>query len=239
MKKQQVEFKVGKSTLRGTVFIPNGKGPFPSIINFHGNGSKGKKYFEWGEKFAIQGYLAFAFNFRGCGNSDGDYLIQTHKDALKDGETAFKFLLEQKQVDAGRIGLIGGSFGGFIASMLLPEIKIESLILLAPSACTHKSSARLDEGGLKEEVKYFKNKDNWFNSKSYENISKFTKPLLIIKSEYDDNVPSDVVDRYFEQGFNSKERKIKIINGADHRLSETWMKDEAFEDMNKWFLDTL
>jgi len=46
MKKQAVEFKVGKDTLRGSLFIPDGKGPFPGVIFFHGSGSTGDTYFE-------------------------------------------------------------------------------------------------------------------------------------------------------------------------------------------------
>lgn len=239
MKKQTVEFKVGRDTLRGTLFIPKGKGPFPSIISFHGSGGKGEKYFEWGEKFAKQGYLAFTFNFKGCGRSDGDYFAQKYEDALLDAKIAFEFLLKQEKVDIKRIGLIGGSFGGFLASMLCLEFNIKSLVLVSPSAHSDKMSSKIDMGGLEKEVEYFQNRDNWFNSKSYDNISKFKNSLLIVKSEFDDNVPMEVVDRYFEQGFNAEEKKIKAIKGADHRLSEQWMRDEVFEIMNDWFLETL
>jgi dienelactone hydrolase len=239
MKKQSVEFKSGKNILRGDIFIPSGEGQFPAVISFHGNGGKGEKYYEWAKKFAKNGILAFAFNFSGCGKSDGNYLVQKYEDALIDAKGAFNFLLKQKKVDVSRVGVIGGSFGGFLASMILPDINIKSLILVSPSAHAENLKSKIDMGGLKEEVEYFKDRNNWITSKSYKNISKFTKPLLILKSEYDDNVPEVVVNEYFDQAFNSEERHIKLIKGADHRLSEQWMKDDAFEQMLNWFLKTL
>jgi len=238
MKKQDVEFKVGSEVLRGTLFIPSGKGSFPGVISFHGNGGRGEKYYEWGEKFAKNGMLAFAFNFRGCGKSDGNYLTQTHKDAYIDALNAFNFFLEQN-IDRNRMGLIGGSFGGFLASEILPEIKLQSLILLSPSACEHGDRDQLDMGSLEDEVKYFENKKNWENSRSYANISNFSKPLLIIKSENDENVPAEVVDRYYEKAVNASKKEIITIKGADHRLSTQTMKDSAFKLMLNWFKHTL
>jgi len=45
---------VGKDTLRGSLFIPDGKGPFPGVIFFHGSGfSTGDTYFEAAERLEV------------------------------------------------------------------------------------------------------------------------------------------------------------------------------------------
>ena len=178
-----------------------------------------------------------AFNFRGCGQSDGDYLSQTHADAFEDAETAVDFLLKQN-VDPQRIGIVGSSFGGYIAAMILPKIKAKSLVLHAPSACNHGLSESLEMGGLEEEVKYFSDRKNWEDSKSYKNIAIFLEALLVLKSQNDENVPSEVVNKYFQQAQTSK-KETKIINGADHRLSTFEMRNEAFNLISDWFLKTL
>jgi esterase/lipase len=123
--------------------------------------------------------------------------------------------------------------------MILPEIKIKSLVLISPSAHDDAPSEKLDIGPIEKEVEYFSNKNNWINAKSYKNISRYKGPLLVIKSENDENVPADVVDRYYEQAINADDKKIKEIKGSDHRLSEQWMRDEVFELINDWFLNTL
>ena len=108
---KKIGFKVGNTTLRGSLFIPKGKGPFPAVILFHGNGGKGASTFEAASKLPKKGIMSFVFNFRGCGISDGDYSIQTHADALLDAEAAFDFLLSQN-VDKNRIGVVGGKILG-------------------------------------------------------------------------------------------------------------------------------
>jgi len=236
---KKVEFKSRENILRGELFIPKGKGPFPAVLFFHGNGGKGEKYYEAGKKFAEKEIVALAFNFSGCGESSGSYTEQTHDDAFRDGFSAYEFLLNQHEVDRKRIGLVGGSFGGFIAASILPQLDIKSLVLLSPSAHDDPITAKLDMGTLEEEVNYFKNEYNWINSKSYENISDFNESLLIVKAENDDNVPSNVVDRYFEKAIRVYKKEIITIKGADHRLSAPEMKNETFGKIIDWFLKTL
>lgn len=235
---RRIEFKVNNITLRGSLYIPSGKGPFPAVIFFHGNGGKGEKYFEAAKLFPQKGIMSLAFNFRGCGISDGDYSIQTHEDVFEDAKRAIKFLLTQN-VDPERIGVVGGSFGGYIAAMILPKINIKSLVLLSSSAHDNSLTARLDMGPLEKEVEYFRDEKNWINAKSYKNIANFKNPLLVIKSDHDENVPSQVVDRYFEKAINSKRREIKTIKNADHRLSTQEMRDEFFKLILDWFSKTL
>ncbi len=235
---KKIEFIVDNTILRGSLFIPQGNGPFPAVILFHGNGGRGASTFEAASKFFEIGVLSLAFNFRGCGISDGDYSIQTHQDVLNDASAAFNFLLSQN-IDKERIGVVGGSFGGYLSCMLLPKFNIKSLVLRSPSACTHKPEDKLDMGGLQHEVDYFKNKGNWIYSQSYVNISSFKGSVLIVKAENDENVPFHVVDLYFDKATNSKDRERKTIKNSDHRMSEQKWRDEFFTLMLGWFSKTL
>lgn len=235
---KKIEFKVKNNILRGSLFIPKGKGPFPAVILFHGNGGKGASTFEAASKLPKIGILSFAFNFTGCGLSDGDYSTQTHQDALDDASAAFDVLLSQN-IDKNRIGVVGGSFGGYISCVLLTKFNIKSLVLRAPSACVHNPKDKLDMGGLQHEIDYFKNKGNWINSQSYINISHFKGSVLIVKAENDENVPSYIVDLYFDKAGVSKMREIKIIKDADHRLSKNVQKEEFFSIIVHWFSKTL
>ena len=236
---RQVEFKSGKNTLRGSLFVPRVKGPFPAVIFFHGSGSRGQKYFDAGNFLSKKGFLCLAFNFSGCGVSDGVYKKQTHEDAFKDGKSAFNFLLTQENIDKNRIGLVGGSFGGFVVSMILPEVEVKSLVLLSASAHDDSYNTKIDMGSLENEVKYFKNEFNWINSEAYKNISDYRKSLLVIKSENDENVPENVVDRYFDVAKKASRKELKVIKGADHRLSTEKMRNEFYKIISDWFLKTL
>ena len=235
---KKIEFIVNNTILRGSIFTPKGKGPFPAVIFFHGSGSKGLKYFEAAKHLSESGVLAFVFNFRGCGLSDGDYLSQTYEDAFLDAKSAFELLLCQN-IDPERIGVVGGSFGGFIASILLPQILIKSLVLLNPSAHDGDFSEKIDMGGLDNEIKYFANPLNWEDSKSFENIQNFKGKLLIIKSQNDENVPHEVLDKYFQKAINTTKKELIKIANADHRLSKDVWKEDFFSIIRDWFLKTL
>ena len=115
---KQVEFKSGKETLRGSLFIPKGKGPFPGVIFFHGRGSDRKNYLGMGKNLSENGVITLAFDFRGCGDSEGDFKNQTHRMGIEDAEGGLKFVLSQN-TDKNRIGLLGSSFGGYCAAMLV------------------------------------------------------------------------------------------------------------------------
>lgn len=235
---KKIEFIVNNTTLRGSLFIPKGNGPFPAVILFHGNGGKGASTFEAAAKLPEIGILSFVFNFTGCGISDGDYSIQTHQDALDDASAAFDFLLSQN-IDKNRIGVVGGSFGGYLSCMLLTKFNVKSLILRAPSACVHSPKDKLDMGDLQHEIDYFKNRGNWVDSQSYINIAEFKGSVLIVKAKNDENVPAHVVDLYFDKAVNSKRKEIKTIKDSDHRMSEQRWRDEFFDIMLDWFLKTL
>src|SRR3989344_461502 len=115
---RKVKFKIGRETLRGSMFIPQGKGPFPSVIFFHGSSGNGEMHFDLAKSISKRGVLGFAFNYRGCGVSDGEFKDQTVGMGIKDGKAAIEFFLSQKEVDKKRLGFSGGSFGGFLASLL-------------------------------------------------------------------------------------------------------------------------
>jgi hypothetical protein len=237
MKKQAVEFKIKGETLRGHFYTPDVKLP-PAVIIFHGSGGTGDSLIPLAERLARNGILAFHFNFRGCGKSDGNFLEQTIGDALLDAKTAFTLLLEQ-EVDKNRIGVCGSSFGGDIATLLLPEFRIKSLVLKTPAALNFPLNVKIAiEGGLEKEWEYLSEKKNWENAVNFENIKKFTGDLLIIKAEKDDNVPAEMVDTFFSEAKKAY-RKMLVIKDADHRLSDPKWIEEATDLALAWFVNTL
>lgn len=239
MIKKEVKFKVGKETLRGSLFIPNGKGPFPGVVFFHGSGSKRERYLPVAESLAKNGILTLAFDFRGCGESDGAYEEQTHKNAIEDAGAGLDFLLNQN-VDRKRIGICGGSFGGYVGAYILPEYPfIISVVFRVPAAFSDKFlSARIKRGSELSEFDFFKNRKNWEDSPTYKNISAFKGPFLVIKAEKDEVVPPEVVDKYYDKATSSSKRRLEVIKGADHRLSGEWLNQ--FNKLTKdWFLKTL
>jgi uncharacterized protein len=238
MKKQAVEFKVKGETLRGTFYIPDVKLP-PAVIIFHGSGGTGETLIPLAENLAKNGIFSFHFNFRGCGRSEGNFLEQTIGDALLDAKTAFKLLLEQ-EIDKDRIGVCGSSFGGDIATLLLPEFTIKSLVLKTPAALNFPIDAKIAiDGGVEKELAYLSNRKNWDNAVNFKNLAVFKGDLFIIKSGKDDNVPPEMVDRFYSSAVIAKYKSMEVIEGADHRLSDPRWVREATDLALVWFVNTL
>lgn len=231
--KRQAEFKVDKEILRGSLFIPKGKGPFPSVIFFHGSGGDGETHFKLAKLLSENGILGFAFNYRGCGKSDGEFKNQTIAMGIRDAREAVKFLLSQKEVDRTKLGFSGGSFGGFIASLLSSEFNPKAMTLIAPAAYSPKlyDVQRDWDDELRERFK---------QSESYKSISEFKGKLLVIKSEFDEVLPVGMTERYLEKATNAAKKEKFILKGAKHRISINPPAQKLLiNKVKEWFIKTL
>lgn len=100
-------------------------GSNPAIVIPHGGpaGQSVDNYNTYATAFASRGYVVIRPNFRGSTGYGTDFLTANHKDLgggdLKDTIGAKQFLVETGYVDAGRVGIFGGSYGGFMTLMAL------------------------------------------------------------------------------------------------------------------------
>jgi len=137
--------------------------------------------------FANSYLIAFMFNFRGVGKSEGNFGggIAEQEDAA----AAVNWLTSQPEVDAGKIGLAGYSFGACVASAVAcSDKRIKAVALISPPLEAHQI------GQLKQ----------------------CTKPKLIISGSADDLVPPENVDLLFQEAAEPKQ--LELIPGADHFL---------------------
>ncbi len=61
------------------------------------------------------GYAALRFDFRGCGESEGERGRVICKEQVKDTRNALSFLATRPEIDPVRIGVVGQSFGAAVA----------------------------------------------------------------------------------------------------------------------------
>lgn len=215
----------------GNMFTPEGKGPFPAVIFFHGLGSSKRNYIPMAETLGNQGIVAVAFDFR------PSPLDQTPLEIINDGKKVLDFLLSQN-VDKKRIGMQGTSFGAYVAVKLLRDYDfVKSVVLRVPAALSDKDlniklSARI--------AGYFENRENWIESSVYDNISKFAGQLLVIRSEMDQQIPKECVNKYYDVAVSTKERKLYVQKNAGHELSNNPAGLKEFQKITvDWFLETL
>jgi dienelactone hydrolase len=112
---------------------PAKQGKYPAVIRLHGGG--GKADLDVAENFAKQGYVSLVLDIPGIAdevknNKEGAWLklpmISAKPDvthsalfsAVVASVQAFYLLRSQSEVDTTRMGIAGGSWGGYVATML-------------------------------------------------------------------------------------------------------------------------
>lgn len=153
--------KAGGKELLLDAYVPTGKGPFPAILVIHGgawrSGNKAQ-LMRYAQMLAARGYSAFAINYRLA--PDHQYPAQ-----IEDCRAAVKWIRDHAskyKVDPDRVGAIGYSAGGHLASLLAvegdihPECRIQAAVAGgAPvdfrNLATTSKAVRDLIGGTKEE----------------------------------------------------------------------------------------
>src|SRR4051794_17549257 len=120
MKQEKVSFKSGELTLSGIVHVPDGLQPGerrPAIMVLHGfgNNKDSANSMNPSDMFCRWGYVTFRFDFRGCGESEGERGKVICMEQVEDTQAAVTYLATRPDIDPGRIGVVGSSFGGAVA----------------------------------------------------------------------------------------------------------------------------
>ena len=126
---QVVTFKSFDGTaISAVVTIPANlkrDGSAPAIVLPHGGptGQTLDRFSQYAAAFASRGYVTIAPNFRGSTGYGQTFQDANYQDLgggdLKDTVAAKRFLVDSGYVDARRVGIFGGSYGGFMTLMAI------------------------------------------------------------------------------------------------------------------------
>jgi len=109
----------------GTIARPAAEGPVPAVLMLHGFASSrdevGDMYRRAADALAKEGIASLRIDFRGGGDSEGAFEDTTIQGQVSDAETALAYLRQQDFVDPSRVGVLGFSLGGGIATILAGE----------------------------------------------------------------------------------------------------------------------
>ena len=111
--------------LAGTLTIPEGAGPFPAVLLITGSGAQDrdesllghKPFLVLADHLTRRGIAVLRVDDRGVGGSTGETMTSTSEDFAGDALAGVAYLKSRKEVDPGKIGLIGHSEGGIVAPM--------------------------------------------------------------------------------------------------------------------------
>jgi dipeptidyl aminopeptidase/acylaminoacyl peptidase len=226
----------------------------PALVLPHG-GPTGQTQDFWSPRVAAlvsQGYICIAPNVRGSTGYGIDFQKANYQDLgggdLQDEVYAAKFMQSTGYVDSRRIGITGGSYGGFMTLMALgktPEIWATGVDLFG--IIDWKTMFKTTEPLLREYLKSLLG-DPVKDSRIYESASPITyvhqikAPLLVLQGENDVRVPKEEADQVIEllkkdgksvdvhyyphegHGFEKRENQIDSIRRTVEWLNATLRK---------------
>ena len=253
-----VVFYNQEQQINGILHSPVGcDAPCPAVVFFHGfTGTKVEPhriFVKTARELAAIGFYVLRFDFRGSGDSGGDFSDMTIGGEISDAIKSIDVLTAMPGVDIDRIGILGLSMGGCVAACVSgQDTRVKSTVMWAPlsddpPARKQEILERSKNTPTPEEIALAN--PNIVGKAFYEElpdispsvaIQEFTGTLLVIHGSGDDVVPVSHGKRYYEL---MRERDaltaLEIIDKADHTFNAVAWEQAVIAKSVAWFQKTL
>jgi pimeloyl-ACP methyl ester carboxylesterase len=223
-------------TLSGTLTLPEGKGPFPAVVLVAGSGPNNRdcRYYDRhpflviADALARRGIAALRYDKRGVGKSSGDFKSAVTVDFEKDALAGVEYLRGLSEIIPKKVGMVGHSEGGLIASIAGAESNDVAFIVLMAGPGL-KGDKRFDL-----QVRYVA-KGEGGDPKVVETLVDLSRiAIQIIRSNKDKNWTRQRLDDLFNKSFSglSEVEKQKF-----DQILGTWGTEESVKElvMTSWY----
>ncbi len=234
---REASFLVDGLRLLGRVYLAEEGSPQPAVCVCHGipHGGpdthydvRGRGYPELAERICRGGFTVMIFNFRGTGDSQGNFDIMGW---TRDLGAALDYLASLPEVTGSGLRLLGFSVGAAVSIYVaVQDMRVSSV---AACACPAEFNSLVSKGSALEVVTHFRkvgiirdrdfpdSDGGWLHS--FQQISPLRyvsrlspRPLLLVHGSQDETVPvSHARKLYAEAG---EPKRLVIIDGAGHQL---------------------
>lgn len=222
--------------IRGSIYFPVSRPSkmYPVMVLCHGIPGSGAPrpaddpgYEGLAQEFADLGLAAVIFNFRGCGDSDGDFDMMGW---TRDLDAVLDKILNYPHVDPTRLLITGFSGGGAAATCTCADNeKIYALAVVGTPAhfrIFERDQAEViddfRERGVIKDPNFPSDPDAWM--RHFEEvepmrwIARFKgKYLLIVHGEEDELIPAEHARELYDRAPSGIAR-LELIPGGEHRL---------------------
>lgn len=147
IRQDDVAFRSGELTLRGTLLSPRFGRQAPGVVLVHGSGQTSRKAmmaYAW--IFASQGYAALAYDKRGVGASGGgptEWREFSFEHLADDAAAAYRFVQSRPGVNPRRVGYFAASQGGWVVSLAANRAPAPAFLILASASVSTVAEDRL------------------------------------------------------------------------------------------------
>ncbi len=232
----------------------------PAIVicpGFAGNKcGKFRMFVTLGQELAKQGIAVLRFDYRGSGDSEGEFHDITLEGKISDTLKCLNFLAHDPQIDASRLGLLGRSLGGAIAVLAARRHQaIKSLVLWAPVFRSDpwrelwesfKSNQKLDQSkqdilrNLPANIPNLEFLSQFFKLDLHKELEGLKQiPLLHIHGEQDQVVKIEQAKDFEKARVGLDNTRFVQLSKTDHDFSDFREQVIAIQETCQWYQQTL
>ncbi|MBA2665171.1 MAG: S9 family peptidase [Bradymonadaceae bacterium] len=229
-------------------YKPTTPGPYKVIIDIHG-GPEGQRRPQFAAVFQYlveQGFAVLSPNVRGSSGYGKHFMglddVELRMDSVKDIAAARSWLIEWADADPNRIGLMGGSYGGFMvlsAMVTYPElwaagvdvVGIASLVTFLENTASYRRALREQEYGSLEHDREFLHSISpltW--------IDNISAPLMVVHGRNDPRVPVSEADQV-ARAVRAKGHEVDLVIYEDegHGIAKRSNRLDAYPKIAAFF----
>ncbi|HEY8293188.1 MAG TPA: S9 family peptidase [Thermomicrobiales bacterium] len=238
------------------LWLPPGKraadGPFPTLLHLHGgpHGAVGEAFSTQQQMLATHGFAVYSINFRGSagyGKEFADTILadwgaKEHADSM----AALDTLIAQGIADPDRLGVFGGSYGGYMTNEVITHTdRFHAAVTMATisdlatlSGTTDQwESIDFDSGGAPWEAEAY-----YRVHSAMPRVARITTPLLIMHGEEDQTCRITEAEQLFA-ALRKLRREVEFVRypGESHGFTRGRPRTQrdALTRLLGWFTDHL
>ncbi len=236
MHKDFIALEVDGIAIVGQLYLPGDKTQYPVVCLCHGVPSGNPPdpgdggYPLLAEKICRDGFAVLIFNFRGTGDSGGNFDILGW---TRDLQAAIDYLWSLADIDKSRLSLVGFSAGAAVSVYVASRDKRVSGVAACASPADFSFFTEADEPksvidrfrkiGAIQDADFPPSAEEWFEHfrvvTPVNHVAGITpRPLLLVHGSEDETVPVSHAHHLYEKAGEPK--KLVIIDGAGHRLRQ-------------------
>jgi dienelactone hydrolase len=240
LKAEILGIPVDGADVAATLIAPDEPRPLqPAVLFVHGWGGSQAQYVARARAAARLGYLSMTLDLRGHAGTAQLFESVTREENLRDVLAAYDALAARGEVDGTQIALCGYSYGGYLAAIASSLRQMRALSLLAP-ALYKDAGWRMPKRKLHLEPDFAAYRHRTLraiDNRALRACAQFGGDVLLVEPEKDEVIPHAVVANYAAAFAHARSLTYRVIDGADHGLSEKrW--DESLTELLVGWLQT-
>ncbi len=242
MKPQKVSIAVGtQEFISGTLFTPTDcYRKRPAVLFIHGWGSNEQGYLQRAKILARRGWATLAFNLRGHGPDVARQALFSRYDHIQDVLAAYDFLTGLPCVENGQIGVVGSSYGGYLASILTSFRPVKSLVLRAPALYRDAHFTTPTALLIETDQNVYRQANlSPQESMAIRAIARYQGQFLLIESALDRVCPQTTTHNYLKAAHKKAQVEHVILSHAGHVLNTPESRQAFLNALFIWFKKTL